>query len=134
MILTISPGEGIGEQVPSFGSLSYNSTSASGSVSFSGFNGSGDNYGFFSATFDSIMPNGEIVVGSGSASAQITLNSLSSGEPVRDIVQFSSVPEPSSFAMFAIALVCGVGMIAYKLATSETLDPTRVTGSDIQPT
>lgn len=113
LILTISPGEEIGYDQPfSMGGMTYNSTSASGSVSFSGFNGNAG-YGFFSATFDSIMPNGEIVVGSGSASAEIMLDSLMNGIPVQDVVQFSSVPEPSSFAMFAIALVCGLGMIAY---------------------
>ena len=86
-------------------SLEVGSQSATGSTV--SYGGEGATTGFFSATFEAIMPDGQIVGGL-SASADIDLVYFSlggGGEYNHYDVQFSAVPEPSSIVQGAMAIL-----------------------------
>jgi hypothetical protein len=83
-------------------------TMGSGTISGSTQTGIIDNGGDFSATFQSIMPDGQIVVGDGIASAVIETNTgTTTGNGVVTWTHFTSVitPEPASIVQAASSIL-----------------------------
>ncbi len=91
------------------GFASIDPQSAGGSTSVLG--GGGVTSGEFFATFESIMPNGQIVGGL-SASANVDFAEAIGNKFYRSDIQFTTVPEPSSIVQGALAVLM-VGLFAW---------------------
>jgi PEP-CTERM motif len=89
----------------------FGPTSASGSISFNGGPG-GSAVGNFFVTYESILPNGQIDVGNGSAVADLTTGVLddfdgpiSTWTVIHSFATFTTVPEPSSGVLAGLAIL-----------------------------
>jgi len=102
----------------------FGPTSASGSLLAFGGPG-GSSYGDFSVTYESILPNGQLDVGDGSAIADLTrifyINELES----ITYATFTTVPEPTSIvhaalAVIVIAVVASIRAFRKRLCARQT--------------
>jgi PEP-CTERM motif len=105
-----------GDHVPIFGtggftpSDPFGPTSASGGIDFNGGPG-GSTVGNFFVTYESILPNGQIDVGNGSAVADLTtiefdfMDPLSASTVIESFATFTTVPEPSSGMLAGLAIL-----------------------------
>jgi hypothetical protein len=105
----------VGAPIPIFGtggvtpSDPFGPTSASGGITFNGGPG-GTVFGNYFVTYESILPNGQIDVGNGSAVADLTTIVIDSGESVStqtvSIAMFTTtVPEPPSSVLAGLAIL-----------------------------
>jgi hypothetical protein len=88
----------------------FGSTSASGSINFN--DGPGGSFvGNFFLTYESILPNGQIDVGNGSAVADLTTVEFDFGESfsnsfvIVSFATFTTVPEPPSSVLAGLAIL-----------------------------
>ena len=84
-------------------------TSGSGGTNFINGGPAGSAVGNFFVTYESILPNGQIDVGNGSAVADLTTIEFDFGEPVStetvSFVTFTTVPEPPSSVLAGLAIL-----------------------------
>jgi hypothetical protein len=86
----------------------FGPTSASGIINFNG-GPAGSTIGNFFLTYESILPNGQIDVGNGSAVADLTTIEYDFESPVATVTEsfatFTTVPEPPSRVLAGLAIL-----------------------------